>query len=121
MSWHLVIKFALSALLIVIVSEIVVKRGAWLGSLIASLPLISLVTFFWIYHDTSGQQRIDKLASHSTGIFWFVLPSLPLFLVFPWLLRKGLSFWSCLAIGCALTIVLYLITIALLKRFDINL
>jgi uncharacterized membrane protein (GlpM family) len=118
---NLLIKFALSALVIVIVSEVVVKRGAWLGSLIASLPLVSLISFIWIYRDAAQDQRIEKLASHSTGVFWFVLPSLPMFLLFPWLLRKGLSFWSSLGLGCLLTIALYLIMLATLKKFGISL
>ncbi|MEM7145125.1 MAG: hypothetical protein AAF591_08295, partial [Verrucomicrobiota bacterium] len=85
------------------------------------LPLLSLITFFWIYRGADESDRVEKLASHSTGIFWFVLPSLPLFLLFPYLLRKGLSFWSSLGLACLLTITLYLIMIAALKKFGVSL
>ncbi|MEM8954921.1 MAG: DUF3147 family protein [Verrucomicrobiota bacterium] len=116
----ILLKVVLSALIIVVVSEIVIKRGAWLGSLIASLPILSIITFFWIYRGAGESERVEKLASHSTGIFWFVLPSLPLFLFFPFLLRKGLPFWASLGLGCLLTILLYLIMIAILKKFGVT-
>ena len=117
------IKLAVSAALIYLVNEIVVARSRpFLGSLIASLPLVSLITFFWIYFDLKGQPevRVDKLVSHSQGVFWFVLPSLPMFLIFPSLLKKGVSFWPALGIGCAISVVLYAVTALILKRFGIS-
>ena len=94
-----------------------------LGSLIASLPLVSLITFFWIYFDLKGdpQGRIDKLASHSSGVFWFVLPSLPMFLIFPALLKKGISFWASIGVCCVVTMILYAATAAVVKKFGVSL
>lgn len=120
----ILIKLIVSAGLIYLVNEVVVARSRPLiGSLIASLPLVSLITFFWIYFDLKGTptERVDKLASHSTGVFWFVLPSLPMFLIFPALLKKGLSFWSSIGICCVVTMILYAVTAAVLKRFGISL
>ncbi len=120
----LVIKLLVSAGLIYLVNEIVVVRSKPLmGSLIASLPLVSLITFFWIYFDLKGepQAQVEKLASHSTGVFWFVLPSLPMFLVFPMLLKKGLSFWLSIGICCVMTMLLYALMVVVLKRFGISL
>ncbi len=119
-----VIKLLVSAGLIYAVNEIVIARSRpFLGSLIASLPLVSLITFVWIWLGMADRpaERVEKLASHSSGVFWFVLPSLPMFLVFPWLLRKGLSFWPTLLICCLLTMLLYAGTAALLKRFGVDL
>lgn len=51
--------------------------------------------------------------------FWFVLPSLPMFLAIPILLNRGMGFWPALAIGCGMTIVLYLIMVWALGAFGI--
>jgi hypothetical protein len=118
------LKLLLSAGMIYAVNEIVIARSRpFLGSLIASLPLVSLITFVWIYYGMKEMpaERIEKLASHSAGVFWFVLPSLPMFLVFPVLLRKGIHFWPSLVICCLLTMVLYAVMAYLLKRFGVEL
>ena len=117
------VKIALSAGLIYLVNEVVIRHSRpALGSLIASLPLVSLITFVWIYYGLSGDPttRDERLASHSTGVFWFVIPSLPMFLVFPALLRKGISFWPNLLICCGLTMVLYLAMVAILRKFGVE-
>ena len=81
MAWY-IIKIVLTAVVIVVVSEIS-KRLPLLGSLIASLPLISVLGMIWIYQETKDNQ---KLISHAEGTFWYVLPSLPMFLVMPWMM-----------------------------------
>ncbi len=101
---YLVIKAALSGILIAIVSE-VAKRYPGFGALIASLPLVSLLGMFWLWRD---KPDVANMAAHVEATFWFVLPSLPMFLLIPWLMRSGVSFYVALAIGCALTIALYL-------------
>ncbi|MEM1444390.1 MAG: DUF3147 family protein [Verrucomicrobiota bacterium] len=119
-----VIKLVLSAALIYFVNEIVVTRSKpLLGSMIASLPLVSIITFFWIWGGLKGspEEQVEKLAAHSTGVFWFVLPSLPMFLIFPALLRKGLTFWPAIIICCLITMFLYAIMATLLKRFGMEL
>ena len=119
-----VVKILISALLIFLVNKIVVAFDkSILGALIASLPLISILTFIWIWTDLRGKpdEQVERLASHSTGVFWFVIPSLPMFLIFPFLLKKGLSFWPNLAICCVITAVLYLIMTVILKRFGVEL
>lgn len=119
-----IIKLVLSAGLIYVVNEVVIRHSRpALGSLIASLPLVSLITFVWIYYGMQGDPaaRTEKLAAHSAGVFWFVLPSLPMFLIFPWLLRKGLSFWPNLLLCCLITMGLYAAMALVLKRFGIAL
>lgn len=110
-------KAALSGCIIALVSEIA-KRSPSFGALIASLPLISILAITWLWHDTGDKERI---AAHAGATFWYVLPSLPLFLVLPLLLRHGWGFWPALAVGCALTIVLYAITVVIAARFGVRL
>lgn len=120
---QLVIKYAITAGVVVLVNEVVIRYSReWLGSLIASLPLVSLITFFWIYYGLADPaERTTKLANHSTGVFWFVLPSLPMFLLFPYLLKKGITFWPSMLICIALTMTLYYGMVIALKRFGVEL
>jgi hypothetical protein len=114
---YFIIKSALSGIIIALISEIA-KRNPSFGALIASLPLISILAMIWLWHDTADNERI---AAHAQATFWYVLPSLPLFLVLPVLLRNGWGFWPALAIGCTLTIALYAITVVIAARFGIRL
>jgi hypothetical protein len=100
---YLAIKAALSGIIVAMVSE-VSRRSPGFGGLIVSLPLVSLLTFVWLWRDTGDAERIAQL---SQSAFWFFLPSMPLFLVLPALLRSGLGFWFALGVACALTIALY--------------
>ncbi len=113
---YLIIKSALSGIIVMAVSEIA-KRSPALGGLVASLPLISLLGILWLWRDTSDMERV---AAHAESTFWFVLPTLPMFLIFPALLRHGLNFWLALTLSCATTIVLYLLTLWLLPRLGIK-
>jgi len=114
---YLAVKAALSGIIIAIVSEIA-RRSPGFGGLIVSLPLISLLTFVWLWRDTGDATRIAAL-SHSA--FWFFLPSMPLFLVLPALLRAGLGFWAALALACLLTIALYGAMALAAPRFGLRL
>jgi hypothetical protein len=112
---YLAAKALLSGLIIALVSEIA-KRSPGVGALVASLPLVSVLAVIWLWRDTHDPARI---ATHLGATFWYVLPSLPMFLAVPWLLRGGLSFWPALGAGCALTIGLYLLLAAVAPRFGI--
>ncbi len=72
----------------------------------------------WIWRDTGD---IERLSVHSSATFWYVLPSLPMFLVMPLLWRHGVGFWPGLGTGCLLTVVLYIAMVAALTRLGINL
>ena len=110
---YLLIKAALSGILAMAVSEIA-RRSPSIGGLVASLPLISLMAIIWLWHDTADAERI---ATHAEATFWYVLPTLPMFLVLPVMLRTGFGFWITLAVCCALTIALYAAMMWLLSRF----
>ena len=100
---YLLVKAVVSGLIIAAASE-VARRWPGVGGLIVSLPLVSLLAIIWLWRDTGDAERVAQLA---TGAFWFILPSLPLFLVLPAMLRSGLGFWLALALSVALTLVLY--------------
>ena len=114
---YLIAKAALSGIIIAVASEVARRYPGW-GALILSLPLISLLAMAWLWRDTGDGERIASLAQ---GTFWLVLPTLPLFLILPALLRHGVGFWLALAISCALTILLYLLTVWLLPKFGVTL
>lgn len=66
--------------------------------------MVSLLSFIWLWRDTGHPERIAAL---STGAFWFFLPSMPLFLLLPLMLRAGIGFWGSLETACLVTIALY--------------
>lgn len=115
--WIYVAKTILSALIIVFVTE-AAKRSGLVGGLIKSLPLVSLLSFIWLYMETKD---ITKVANLSVGTFWFVLPSLPFFLVFPFLLKQEIGFWPSLAGSTLLMGACYGLTTFLLNRFNVSL
>jgi hypothetical protein len=115
--FYLVAKAATSGLIVAAVSEIA-KRSPALGALVVSLPLVSILAILWLWRETGDAERI---AAHAEATFWYVLPSLPMFLVLPAMLRHGVGFWAALGASCALTAALYLATAWALARFGIDL
>lgn len=114
---YLLLKAALSGIIIAVVSE-VARRAPGLGALIASLPLISVLGMIWLWRDTADPVR---MADHAYATFWFVLPSLPMFLLIPYLLRQGVSFWVAMVSGCVVTVVLYLTMVAVGSKLGLRL
>ncbi|MCX6876722.1 MAG: DUF3147 family protein [Verrucomicrobia bacterium] len=113
----LVIKYAVTAAVVVLVSE-VAKRSDKVGALVASLPFVTIMVMIWLHVEKQGSQ---KIGSHAYYTFWYVLPTLPMFLVMPWLMSKGLNFWLALAICAAVTMVSFAVTALLAKRLGVNL
>jgi hypothetical protein len=116
MAYYL-LKLLLSAGVIVAVTE-VAKRNNAAASIIHSLPLTSLLAFIWLYAETRDSVLIGR---HAFGTFWFVLPTLPMFLLMPWLIRKLGGFWPAFGAGILLTVILYFFTMALLKKAGVEL
>lgn len=114
---YFIVKSALSGVMVALVSEIA-KRSPGLGALIVSLPLISVLAIIWLWRDT---QDVVRIANHAEATFWYVLPSLPMFLLVPLLLRAGVGFWPALLAGCALTMVLYTAVVVIAAKFGIRL
>src|SRR5262245_11933962 len=114
---YLTVKAALSGIIIAIVSD-VARRSPTLGALIVSLPLVSILGILWLWRDTGD---VERIAAHAQATFWFVLPTLPMFLLMPAMLRHGIGFWLTLAACCALTFILYLCVIRTLEVFGVTL
>jgi hypothetical protein len=100
---YLFIKAAVSGAIVAAVSEIARRYPGW-GGLVASLPLTSLLAMLWLWRDTHDSVRIAEL---SVSTMWFFLPSIPLFIVLPLLLRTGLAFWVAMALVVVGTLALY--------------
>ncbi|MBI4990103.1 MAG: DUF3147 family protein [Rhodocyclales bacterium] len=109
------LKVVISALLIVAISEIA-KRSTGFAALVAALPLTSLLAFVWLHMEAAPSERIAELSGQ---IFWLVLPSLVLFLLLPFLLRHGLSFWMSLGLSVAATAGCFLALLPLLRRMGV--
>ncbi|WP_295635859.1 DUF3147 family protein [Novosphingobium sp.] len=113
----LVAKALLSGALIAAISEIG-KRLPTVAALVASLPLISVLGMILLWR---ARPDAENMAIHAEATFWYVLPSLPMFLLIPALLRSGVHFWIALALGCALTVGLYLLMAQIGPRFGLKL
>ena len=108
MNWlSLVGKGLFSGAVIVAASEIA-KRSAVFGALVISLPLASIMSLSWLYRDTGDSAQVADFAE---SILWLVIPSCTLFLVLPYLLRRGWEFEAAMAVGIVATILAYAIGI----------
>ncbi len=112
----LLLKALLSGLIVALASE-AARRWPGIGGLIVSLPLVSLLTFLWVWRDTGDGERIAQL---SQSAFWFFLPSMPLFLVLPAMLRSGINFWAAFAVSVVGTAGLYALMFYLAPRLGIR-
>jgi hypothetical protein len=100
---YLLIKAAVSGGIVAAVSEIARRYPGW-GGLVASLPLTSLLAMLWLWRDTGDPERIAEL---SVSTMWFFIPSVPLFIALPLLIRSGVGFWAAMATVVAGTLALY--------------
>lgn len=115
MSWILT-KYFVTAAVVVAVSELA-KRSDKLGALIAALPLVTVLALIWLYVE---QQPQEKIANHAWYTFWYVLPTLPMFLVFPVLLPR-IGFWPTLLAYVVMTVVLFAGFGVVMRRFGVEL
>lgn len=114
---YTIIKLAVTAALIVIISE-VAKRSSLLAAILASVPLVSVLAMIWLYVDT---RDVEKIASLATGVFWLVIPSLVLFVALPLLLRAGIHFFISLPVSIGLTVSAYFLMLVVLRKAGIEL
>jgi F0F1-type ATP synthase assembly protein I len=115
MAW-VITKYFLTAALVVFISE-VAKRSDKLGGLVASLPLITFLTLIWLYVE---KQPDTKIANHAFYTFWYVVPTLPMFLIFPYLLPR-LGFWLTMGACVVITIACFALFAFVMKNFGIDL
>lgn len=113
---YVIFKYLITAAVVVLVSELA-KASDKLGGFIAALPLITVLALVWLHVEN---QPITKVANHAYYTFWYVIPTLPMFLLFPYLLPKW-GFWPTL-IGCIVfTLVVFYLYVLVLKNFGISL
>ena len=113
----LISKYAITAFVIVVVSE-VAKRSDKMGALISSLPFVTIMVMIWLYVEKQGSQ---KIGNHAYYTFWYVVPTLPMFLIMPWLMTKGVNFWLSLGVCALVTVGCFIFTVVVARRFGINL
>jgi F0F1-type ATP synthase assembly protein I len=112
----IITKYFLTAAVVVLVSELA-KRSDKLGGLIAALPLVTVLTLIWLHLE---QQPTEKIANHAWYTFWYVIPTLPMFLAFPVLLAR-IGFWPSLLACIVLTLVGFGLFALTVRRFGIEL
>jgi len=95
----IITKYAITAAIVVMVSE-VAKRSDRAGALLASLPLVTLLALTWLHVE---KQPAEKIANHAWYTFWYVVPTLPMFLAFPRLFARY-GFWPALALSAVITV-----------------
>jgi hypothetical protein len=115
MAW-LIIKYLLTSAIVVAVSEFA-KRNDRLGGLVAALPLVTLLALIWLHVENQTEQ---KIANHAWYTFWYVVPTLPMFLAFPVLLHR-IGFWPTLLTCVAITIICFWLFALAVRRFGIEL
>lgn len=113
---YILVKYLVTAAVVVLVSEFA-KASDKLGSLVAALPLVTILTLIWLYVE---QQPMTKIANHAYYTFWYVLPTLRMFLLFSLLLPK-FGFWPTLILCIALTLIIFYIYAIIIKQFGIHL
>lgn len=114
---YYVFKIIITALLVVLIAEIS-KRSSFIASILASIPLVSVLAMIWLYIDTKDT---DKISTLSTSIFWLVIPSLALFITLPVLLRKEINFYVSMGTSILITVICYYLMIFVLEKFGIRL
>ncbi|MBM3630527.1 MAG: DUF3147 family protein [Alphaproteobacteria bacterium] len=115
MNW-IILKYLFTAGAVVLISEIA-KKSDRLGGLIAALPLVTVLTLLWLYIE---DQPKEKIANHAYYTFWYVLPTLPMFIIFPYFLKK-FGFWLTLSLSVIVTLVAFYIFAKFIKFFGIEL
>ncbi|MBT5150116.1 MAG: DUF3147 family protein [Nitrosomonadales bacterium] len=113
---YIIFKYIVTATLIVLISELA-KISDKVGALTSALPLVTITVLFWLFFEN---QSTEKIANHSYYTFWYVLPTLPMFLLFPWVIKQW-SFWPAILISIIFTVLLFVIYVIILKKFGIDL
>lgn len=115
MAW-IITKYFLTAAVVVLVSELA-KRSDKLGGFVAALPLVTFLALIWLYVENQPQ---EKISNHAWYTFWYVVPTLPMFLLFPWLLPR-LGFWFSLLACAIITVICFGLFALLVRQFGIEL
>ena len=113
---YLLIKTLITALVIVVVSEIA-KRSSLLAGVIASIPLTTFLALVWLYWETQNTQKIIDL---SNSVFLMVIPSITFFIFLPFLLRLNVSFTISMLGSVILTAICYYVFFIVINKFIVS-
>lgn len=114
---YYIVRVAITAVIVVLISEIS-KRSSFVGAVLASIPLTSVLAMLWLYLDTGDAGKVSALAG---SVFWLVLPSLALFIALPLLLAKGVNFYLGLVVSIAITALCYWLMVTVLHFYGVEL
>lgn len=112
---YLLLKAALSGLIVAVASEIA-RRSTLFGAVLISLPLVSILAIVWLYRDS---RDIGAVTSLSWAVLWAIVPSLVFFVSLPFALRVA-GFWFALAAACAATAVGYAFWVWVARRAGLD-
>ncbi len=93
-----VTKLIITASLIVLVTE-VAKRSDKVGGLIAALPVTTLLIILWMHFEGQSDQ---KISNHMSYNLFFVIPTLPMFFLFPFVISR-FGFWGAFIVSVIIT------------------
>lgn len=116
----IVLKYLITSGLIVLISE-VAKRTDKVGAILAALPMVTVLAMTWMFFELKGEEQTEKIANHAWYTFWYVIPTMPMFLLIPWMLRKGWHYGYTMLAACVMTAVLFILTAWVMKRFGVDL
>ena len=110
------IKYALTSGIIVAISE-AAKRNDKIGAIIGSLPLMTILAMIWLHVEKQPQ---EKISNHAYYTFWYVIPTLPMFAIFP-IINPKIGFWPSLIVSAVVTVASFFVVAAICKKFGVNL
>ena len=96
----LLIKIIVTAGLIVLISEIA-KINDKIGGLIAAMPIMTLLVILWMYYDGNSD---EKISSHMSYTLLYIVPTIPMFIVFPFVISK-FGFYIAFLISILVTVI----------------
>ena len=110
--FFLFLKILITASIIVIITEIS-KFNDRLGGIVAALPITTFIILFWLYYENSS---VEKISNHMSYTLLYVLPTLPMFITFPYLINK-LGFYWAVILSIIMTMFFLVIVHLLSKKF----
>lgn len=114
------LKYIITAAIVVLASELA-NRSEKIGALVGALPVMTILVVLWIFAENKSTEGANKIADYAFYTFWYVLPTLPMFLVMSEMLKKGSNFWLSLAVYILGTVALFFMLNFFLRKFNISL
>jgi hypothetical protein len=107
---YFTVKVLISAIIIATVTKLSEKVPVG-GALLKSLPLTSLLVFFFMKFEGRSNKEISTM---SWDVLFLVIPSLVLFIILPMLLDRGWSFAVSMSVSTIVMCFAYGITLKIM-------